>query len=201
MSSDNATDTESTAPVPSIPPIPPILPAAPRRRWTLLLVALVALVALAPVLVGGIWLYTRVVSGSLVTINRANAGPYSWSNATRKTAPSAQYAVFAQQNNPVDPAFRSYYTRENGKELLGAALTPAYQTELGWTQIFANGALVAPMQQSGGSGTATPAPSALNASMLRTGKYDATTGVLRLPLLDALLTIGSEIPLGGADSA
>ncbi len=37
--------------------------------------------------------------------------------------------------------------------------------------------------------------------MLRTGKYDATTGVMRLPLLDALLTVGSEIPLGGADSA
>ncbi len=197
MSSDNATDIESAA---TPPPPPPLPPAAPRRKRTLLIGALVALVVLLPLLAGGLWLGVNTARERLVTIQRANAGPYPWSNATRKTAPSAQYAVFAQQNNPVDPAFRSYYTRENGKELLGSALTPAYPTELGWTQIFANGALVAPMRASG-SGTATPAPSALNASMLRTGKYDATTGVMRLPLLDALLTIGSEIPLGGADSA
>ncbi len=143
MSSDNATDIESAA----HPRPPPLPPAAPRRRRTLLIGALVALIVLIPLLAGGLWLGVNTARGRLVTIQRANAGPYPWSNATRKTAPSAQYAVFAQQNNPVDPAFRSYYTRENGKELLGAALTPAYPTELGWTQIFANGALVAPMQR------------------------------------------------------
>lgn len=194
MSSDNATPIESAA-----TPPPPLPAAAPRRKHTLLIGALVALVVLIPLLAGGVWLGVNTARGKLLVIHRATPGAFPWSNDTRTTAPAAQYAVFAQQNNPVDPAFRSYYARANGPVLLGNALTPAYLTQIGWTQIFANGALVAPTQVS--SGASTPTPNDLDPSLLHSGKFDSATGIVRLPLLNVLLAVGSEIPVGGADSA
>jgi hypothetical protein len=85
--------------------------------------------------------------------------------------------------------------------LLGNALTPAYLTNLGWTQIFANGALIAPTQSSVTSATATPSASDLDPSLLHNGRFDSATGIVRLPLLDALLIAGSTKPLGGDDSS
>ena len=49
--------------------------------------------------------------------------------------------------------------------------------------------------------TATTTSDDLDATLLSAGQLDATTGVVRLPLLDVLLTVGSKIPLGGADSS
>lgn len=213
MSSDNVTQTDSVAasvpaPEPSAPP-----PAAARPRHTrrkVLLGALVALAVLMPVLAGGLWVRVHSAPSKLVVIHRATpGGSFPWSNDARTTAPSAQYAVFAQQNNPVDPAFQAYYTRVHGATLLGNALTPAYLTQLGWLQIFANGALIAPAQSNPGSSgvsgtpgpTATLAPSDLDPSLLHNGKFDGATGIVRLPLLDVLLTVGSTVPVGGDDSA
>ncbi len=93
----------------------------------------------------------------------------------------------------------SYYTRVNGAALLGNALTPAYLTQLGWTQIFANGALVAPTQSSNSSTKTTP--DGLDPSLLHSGQFDSATGIVRLPLLDVLLNFGSTIPLGGDGSS
>ncbi|MGE5333737.1 MAG: serine hydrolase [Nitrososphaerota archaeon] len=171
------------------------------RKRTLLLSALVALVVLMPVLAGGIWVRVHAPPNKLVVVHRATpGGSFPWSSATRTTAPSAQYAVFAQQHNPVDPAFQAYYARENGQVLLGNALTPAYPTQLGWLQIFANGALILPLQNST-STTNASAPDGLDPALLHAGTFDSATGIVRLPLLNVLLTIGSKIPLGGSDSA
>lgn len=193
MSSDYATQTDPAVTPAATPP------TAPRRRRLLLIGALVAL--LVPVLAGGFWLHANTTAKKLVVIHRTTpGGSFPWSNVTRTTAPNTQYAIFAQQNNPVDPAFQAYYTRVNGAVLLGNALTPAYLTRLGWVQIYANGALAAPIQ-AGANSSKTPPPNDLDPSLLHAGKYDSTTGVVRLPLLDVLLTVGSKIPLGSDDSA
>jgi beta-lactamase family protein len=193
MSSDYATQTDPAVTPTATPP------TEPRHRRLLLIGALVAL--LVPVLAGGFWLHANTTAKQLVVIHRTTpGGSFPWSNVTRTTAPDSQYAIFAQQNNPIDPAFQAYYTRVNGAVLLGNALTPAYLTRLGWVQIYANGALAAPTQASANS-SKTPAPNDLDPSLLHAGKYDSTTGIVRLPLLDVLLTVGSQIPLGSDDSA
>lgn len=203
MSSDNLTESEpaiAPPPPPSLP-APPAAPATRKRGRKTLISALIALVALVPVLAGGLWLHANTASRKLVVIQRATpGGAFPWSNDVRTTAPSAQYAVFAQQNNPVDPAFQAYYTRENGTVLLGNALTPAYLTQLGWVQVFANGALIAPTQTTIGSSPAASPGNNLDSRLLHEGKFDSATGIVRLPLLDVLLTVGSKIPLGGTDS-
>lgn len=195
MSSDYATQTDSAVTPPPASPTPP----ASRRRRLLRIGALVAL--LVPLLAGSFWLHANTMANKLVVIHRTTpGGSFPWSNVTRTTAPDSQYAVFAQQDNPIDPAFQAYYTRVNGAVLLGKALTPAYLTRLGWVQIYANGALAAPTQASADA-SKSPAPNDLDPSLLHAGKYDSATGVVRLPLLDILLTIGSQIPLGSDDSA
>src|SRR6185312_10939585 len=152
-----------------------------------------------PALAGGVLWRVKNVPSSLVVVHRTpQGGAFPWSNVTRTTAPSPQYAVFAQQNNPIDPSFQAYYARVNGAVLLGAALTPAYLTELGWTQIFANGALVAPTQSSSSSSQTTS--DGLDPSLLHSGQFDSATGIVRLPLLDVLLTFGSTMPVGGDGS-
>ncbi|HET9981470.1 MAG TPA: serine hydrolase [Ktedonobacterales bacterium] len=193
----------------------------------LILVALVVVAVVPLLLAGGSWLRANMTHSGQTNQHGGTGGAFPWSNSTRTTTPTAQYAVFAQQNNPVDPAFQSYYTRVNGAVLLGPALTPAYPTHLGWLQMFANGALVAPTpamqttqttqpttQATPGAtvaptatatattaATATPASDdGFDANLLNAGQLDVTTGVVRLPLLDVLLTSGSKIPVGSADS-
>jgi hypothetical protein len=184
---------------------------------------LVALALLISLVAGGVWLRGNASPGNQAHQGGASGGAFPWSSATQTTAPAAQYAAFARQNNPIDPAFKAYYARVNGPVLLGAALTPAYSTRLGWLQIFANGALILPTAAEPpahatpgatisatisatavATATATPASTTddgIDTSLLRAGQLDVTTGVVRLPLLDVLLTRGSKIPLGGADSA
>src|SRR6185312_14078031 len=157
MSSENATQADQADQAdPGAILTPPPSPETPRNRRTVLISVVVIVALLVPALAGGVLWRVKNVPSSLVVAHRTpQGGAFPWSNVTRTTAPSPQYAVFAQQNNSVDPAFQAYYARVNGAVLLGAALTPAYLTELGWTQIFANGALVAPTQSSSSSSQTT----------------------------------------------
>ncbi len=198
MSSDNATQPTRLQADPEAILTPPP-PETPGNRRTVFISAIVIVALLVSALAGGVWWRVKNVPATLVVVHRTpQSGAFPWSNVTRTTAPSPQYAVFAQQNNPVDPAFQAYYTRVNGAALLGEALTPAYLTQLGWTQIFANGALVAPTQSSASS--SQTAADGLDPSLLHSGQFDSATGIVRLPLLDVLLTFGSTIPVGGDGS-
>src|SRR6185437_5338935 len=201
MSSDNATQADHADQAdPEAILTPPSAPETPRNRRTVLISVLVIVALLVPALAGGVLWRVKNVPSALVVVHRTpKGGAFPWSNVTRTTAPSSQYTVFAGQNNPIDPAFQAYYARVNGAVLLGNALTPAYLTQLGWTQIFANGALVAPTQSSGSS--AQTAPDGLDSSLLHSGQFDSATGIVRLPLLDVLLNFGSTIPLGGDGSS
>src|SRR6185437_6294130 len=201
MSSDNATQADHADQAdPEAILTPPSAPETPRNRRAVLVSVLVIVALLVPALAGGVLWRVKNVPSSLVVAHRTpQGGAFSWSNVTRTTAPSPQYVVFAQQNNPIDPAFQAYYARVNGAILLGNALTPAYLTQLGWTQVFTNGALVAPTQS--GSGPSQTAADGLDPSLLHSGQFDSATGIVRLPLLDVLLTFGSTIPVGGEGSS
>ncbi len=209
---------ESLAPVPTIDepaprlllptvvePLPPLAPSRPEPRRGLRLVAIIAMLLLLPVVIAGTLLQlqssqrTGTAPTAQPTVARTT-GPFQWQSDTLKTAPDPQFAVFATQKNPVDPAFQQYYARHNGATLLGNALTPGYTTDGGWIQIFANGALLKPITTPA-KPKATPTPGNLSAQIISEGSADPATGVVRIPLLHSLLTVGSALPIGGTNSS
>jgi hypothetical protein len=108
MSSDNATQADQAGQADQAAPeailTPPPAPETPRDRRTVLISVLVIVALLVPALAGGVLWRVKNVPSSLVIVHRTpQGGAFPWSNVTRTTAPSPQYAVFAQQNNPVDP--------------------------------------------------------------------------------------------------
>src|SRR5678809_1293937 len=100
MSSENATqaDQDDQA-APEAILTPPPSPETPRNRRTVLISVLVIVALLVPALAGGVLWRVKNVPSSLVVVHRTpQGGAFPWSNVTRTTAPSPQYAIFAQQN-------------------------------------------------------------------------------------------------------
>jgi beta-lactamase class A len=120
-----------------------------------------------------------------------------------QTVPDPAAASFAGQNLPTDSRFQAYYTAHAGASTLGPALTPALPQVGGWLQVFTDGALFMP----GASPARMPLhpPEAREAAaalarLVAAGTVDAATGVVSLPLLQALMAAGSQVTIGGADS-
>lgn len=186
-----------------VAPLPPLAPDKPKSRRGLRITAVVAMLLLLPVVIGGTLLQLRasrsIGSTTLPTAQPtlATTGPFQWGDDTLKTAPDPRFTVYTTMKSPVDPAFQQYYAQHNGAILLGSALTPGYATAGGWIQIFTNGALLKP---GGTAAKATPTPGDLSAQVIGEGTTDAATGVVRVPLLHALLTAGSGVAIGGANS-
>ncbi|HEV2236604.1 MAG TPA: serine hydrolase [Ktedonobacterales bacterium] len=133
---------------------------------------------------------------------RASAA--AWLAALPQTAPDPAGDVFIGQSVPTDARFQAYYDAHAGATTLGPALTPALPQVGGWVQVFTSGALFLP----GASPARTPPRpkemlDAVEAftRLVPAGTTDAATGVVALPLLPALLAAGSQVPIGGADSA
>lgn len=121
-----------------------------------------------------------------------------WENDTQTTAPRFD---FSQDGSiPLDlsvsPLFSSYYTLHSGATSLGVPLTAAFETEYGWLQFFASGALLLPvLQQKHAPDANDPQPQAVWIELIDAGVRDQDTGILRLPLLQALLSVGSLVPV------
>lgn len=120
-----------------------------------------------------------------------------WQHDTRTTA--AVFPVASQQDQPpaIDAVFTAYYDTHNGGETLGAPLTPAYPTQYGLMQFFTASALLLPANLQVGAQSQSSAT--VNDELLREGAADTTSGIVRLPLVEALLTVGSEARIGGTD--
>lgn len=129
-----------------------------------------------------------------------------WKHDTRKMA--AQFPLAQQspgQQLAVDPAFAAYYNSHDGNDMLGAPLTPAYPTAGGTIQFFTSGALLLPVDPPQAEGQPKQAPQTAQATQvvqasdnpLLNGLTDTVSGVVRLPLVEALLTVGSEAQIGG----
>jgi beta-lactamase class A len=172
----------------------------PARRSPLrraLIIGMVALLWLLPLLGAGVWI---VLQGKpRAVVRRGPAYTTEWSNDTRTTPRGFDAFAHATPSYAVDSRFAAYYQSHAGANLLGQPLTQAYPTAVGVVQFFAAGALLLPtspaVYTAGGGGFGD-----VSDQMFRDGQYDAASGVLRLPLLHALLTSGSLTPLAGDDA-
>ncbi len=116
-------------------------------------------------------------------------GAAAWQHDTHTSAATYPLPAPAQQPS-VDPSFVTYYNSHNGSTTLGAPLMLAYPIADGLVQFFTAGALLRP------NASQTRAASD---ELMRDGLVDSASGIVRLPLLQALLTAGSEARVGGSD--
>jgi len=127
-------------------------------------------------------------ASTTVAINGAN----HWVGDRKVTAPAFDFSAPGSQEVNISPLFERYYNSHGGVTSLGSPVTPAFPTGQGWIQFFASGALLLPAAQQ---------RHRLNAEdplveLIDTGVRDSSSGIVRLPLLQALLTAGSQVPVG-----
>ena len=126
-------------------------------------------------------------------------GAARWNNDSKTTAPTFDFSSSGNstQDIAISPLFADYYSSHQAASNLGKAVTVAFSTHQGWVQFFQFGALLLLSPQSQRlKGAGDPL-----ASLLALGVKDAATGTVRLPLLQTLLTVGSEVPVGGDGSS
>lgn len=133
------------------------------------------------------------------TSTSATNGAQQWNGDTKITPPIMNFSPPSGTTLSVSPLFASTYQRYSTStgNSLGAPITVAFPTAYGWLQFFTSGALLFPLTQ---HSLARHSDDAL-AELVSHGVRDTLTGVLRLPLLPALLTAGSPLPLAGAGSS
>lgn len=142
-------------------------------------------------------LFSTNVSQTIVT-----NGADRWDGDTMVTAPTSAFAPPVAQID-VSALFKHYYQQHATS--LGKTETDAFPIDQGWIQFFASGALLMP--------AATMLPPATGAQLhnqdnedplaelVATGTKDQTSGIVALPPLLALLTLGSQVPIGGTGSS
>ncbi len=163
----------------------------PRLLVSRPLIRLSILVVLASLLGGSIWLALSQQQQLIVT-----NGAGRWADDQSVTAASIPFTAPVAAQIPVDPAFAAYYQARAGAHLLGAPITPGFAIPQGWMQFFAASALFLPDAHRGASAPASQADQQI-ASLIQNGLKDRRTGVVQLPLLQTLLTVGSQAIVGG----
>jgi hypothetical protein len=123
-------------------------------------------------------------------------------SATAITRLDTANAAFGDQTYTVAPQFAAYYATHDGQDTLGAAITPAFMSNLGETQFFMGGALVNAGQEPAETvaSDASHGPGDLDPDLARDGVDDSAHGVIALSLSQELLALGSAAPIGGDDS-
>jgi beta-lactamase class A len=122
-------------------------------------------------------------------------GATRWQNDNKTTAPTFDFSSpgINTQDIAVSPLFADYYSSHRGTASPGKAVTVAFSTNQGWIQFFQYGALLVPSSQ-------LEQPDGANdplTTLIASGMKDSATGIVRLPLLQALLTVGSQVPVSG----
>jgi beta-lactamase class A len=124
-------------------------------------------------------------------------GSDRWDNDDRVTTPVANFTPLSSNTLNISPPFtRIYQTYGTSNNSLGAPITTAFPSTDGWLQFFANGALLLPSKQQ----AQTHDDDASLADLAKNGVNDTATGVIRLPLIQTLLSVGSKLPVGGPGS-
>jgi hypothetical protein len=161
-------------------------------RWKVILGSLAAVLVLASLYILGYWAFQHLhPSGTQITVTN---GSDRWANDTRTTAATATFTPPTNQL-PVDTAFASYYNSHAGAATLGAPLTPGLPVAQGIVQFFAAGALFLPADQPV-SIKKNSADSAVD-GLISESAPDSATGVYSLPVLHALLALGSQAVVAG----
>lgn len=133
--------------------------------------------------------------------DRVPRGASAWADATTITPLKRANAEFGAQTYLIDSHFAKSYAARNGQTTLGAAITPAFDCNLGLVQFFASGALLLPMPANTDTPESAGSVNTLDPTLARDGYRDAATDVVWLPLAHALLTAGSNAPIGGDTSS
>src|SRR5579883_2523465 len=175
-------------------------------RFLFSLKSIVLLFILLVLLTGSTLVYNRISSqnwpsrllGIQQTTTVAVNGANRWDGDTQVTAPTFNFSLSASQAVTVSPLFSQYYESHSGLSSLGPPITVAYPVKQGWVQFFTNGTLLLPA--SPGQSSSTEQSNDPFAGVVADGIRDPQTGIVRLALLRALLTTGSQMPIGGDGS-
>jgi beta-lactamase class A len=124
-------------------------------------------------------------------------GSGRWVNDRQITTPGFNFSLQGNSSINVSPVFAQYYSEYQCSNTLGPAITVAFPIHQGWLQFFADGALLLPNPQQQPAITKNDPFE----DLIKTGVRDGATGVLRLPLLQGLLTAGSRLPIAGPGSS
>jgi hypothetical protein len=128
-------------------------------------------------------------------------GGNRWTGDMQTTAPSFDFSPSGTQVMNGSPRFEDYYNNSGGAQSLGATVTVAFPTDQGWIQFFESGALLMPsLEQKHIRDAGDPRSEDPLLGLIETGVKDLSTGIIRLPLFQALLSVGSQVPIGGASS-
>ena len=126
----------------------------------------------------------------------------------RRTTPARLDFSLATSDPPaLSPLFSAYYASHTGAVFLGSPVTPAYRISQGVVQFFRSGALLLPGRSAPTSTGESVTQGEFNAfgdlteAAFADGVRDASSGIIRLPLLYALLLEGSTLPIDGATSS
>lgn len=132
-----------------------------------------------------------------------NNGANRWVGDRQITAPTFDFSLAApaSQAVSVSPLFARYYSSHRGASSLGTPLTAAFPTEQGWIQFFSQDALLLPAVQQAHTPHEDTQPGDPLTELIDLSVRDPSTGVMRLPLLQALLTMGSLLPIDGRGSS
>jgi beta-lactamase class A len=123
-------------------------------------------------------------------------GADQWNNNTKITAPVIRFVPASDNTLSVSTLFsQAYQLYGSSHNSLGKPITAAFPTIYGWLQFFTHGALLLPSHQELGQNPDDPL-----ATLANNGGVDKASGVVRLPLIQILLTLGSQLPVGGIGS-
>ena len=129
----------------------------------------------------------------------ATNGTDLWVTDTKITQPNFDLSSVSTgaQKASVSPLFEHYYSSHHGLVNLGPAITAAFPTHWGWIQFFESDALLLPgTQQARAFDKKNPL-----LDLMTSGVQDPASRIIRLPLLRALLTSGSQVsPVDGSSS-
>ncbi len=126
----------------------------------------------------------------------ASNGADQWDNDKTVTTPVSTLSLPPGKPIAVSSLFQRYYQSHGITANLGEPVTEAFPTAQGWLQFFTTGVLLLPEKPQAYSQNNNTTLT----SLLNHGSKDAATGVIRLPLLQALLTSGSKAPIGNIQS-
>lgn len=189
-------------------------PLVERKRHLFIFVSLPLLVALvsSTLLFSGAITHSKAahvegkqsqqsVHGTMTSSVQTQAmnGANQWDEDTQVTTPTFDFPQTASQTFSISSLFLPYYTAHSGVQSLGVPITAAFPTSQGWIQFFQWGALLSPtLTRNSLHGVTDPL-----VVLATAGVRDPDTGVIRLPLLQTLLTIGSQTPVmeNGSDAS
>jgi beta-lactamase class A len=153
-------------------------------------VSLICLVALL-----GAGLVHDVIANKTTVTNGASR----WIGDTTQTAPTFSISIPSSGQAPaIAPQFQRYYTAHAGAQTLGTPITTIFPVSQGWAQFFVSGALLLPAAQ---ASVPSNGDNDDLSALLKNGLVDHATGVVLLPLVQSLLTVGSQARIAGAGGA